>query len=136
MFNATEVERKTREFNILMDMQINLSSYRTSGHYLSLSLHRQSWNSLGTKNVSSTHGEIFLKGKQITTREKMRQKTHRVYPPERLQTSLLARLQKKSLEHNGCFSDRNRESENHQWTISLVCKTDFKQIVEVLFQCF
>ena len=31
---------------------------------------------------------------------------------------------------------RNEESVNTQWTISLVRKTTFKKIVEVLFQCF
>ena len=32
--------------------------------------------------------------------EKMQQKSHHVYPPEIIQTGLLSRLQKKSLEHN------------------------------------
>ena len=43
MCKATEVERKIRERNLLIDLQINLSSCRTSDHYLSLSLHRLSW---------------------------------------------------------------------------------------------
>ena len=33
----------------------------------------------------------------------MQQKSHRAYPPEIIQTSLLGRLQKKSLEHNDCL---------------------------------
>ena len=42
MFKAAKVERKIREINLLINMQINLSSCRTSDHYLSLSLQRLS----------------------------------------------------------------------------------------------
>ena len=33
MFKANEVERKIREVNLLIDMQINLSSFRISDHF-------------------------------------------------------------------------------------------------------
>ena len=59
MINATEVERKIREINILIDMQINFSSCRTSDNYLLLSLQRLSWDSLGAKNVSSIHRKFY-----------------------------------------------------------------------------
>ena len=36
MFKAAEVERKIREINLFVDLQINLSLCRTSDHYLSL----------------------------------------------------------------------------------------------------
>ena len=55
MFEATEAERKIREINLLMDMQINILFCRTSEHYFSLYLKRLSWDLLKTKNVSSTH---------------------------------------------------------------------------------
>ena len=35
MFIATEVEIKIREINLLIDMQIHLSSCRTSNYYFS-----------------------------------------------------------------------------------------------------
>ena len=35
--------------------------------------------------------------------EKMRQKSHLVYPPEIIQINSLGMLQKKSLEHNDCL---------------------------------
>ena len=50
MFKAVEVERKIR-INLLTDMQINLSLYKTSDHYL--------WDSIGTKNLSSTNVQNF-----------------------------------------------------------------------------
>ena len=40
MLKATKVEKKKREINLLIDLHINLSSCRTSDHYLSLSLER------------------------------------------------------------------------------------------------
>ena len=61
-------------------------------------------------------------------------KSNRVYP-EIIQTSTLGRPQKKSLKRNDCLY-RNGKSENSQRTICLVRKITFKQIVEVLFQCF
>ena len=61
MFEATEVERKTREINLLIDMQRNLSSCRTSDHYFFLSLQQLSWDSLRTKNVSSVHSQNYCK---------------------------------------------------------------------------
>ena len=59
MFKATEVEIKIREINLLIDMQINLSLCRPSGHYFLVCLQRLSWDSLGTKNVSSAHAQNF-----------------------------------------------------------------------------
>ena len=59
MFKATEAEKKIREINLFMDMQINLSLCRTSENYFSLYLKRLSWDSLRTKNVSSTHAQNF-----------------------------------------------------------------------------
>ena len=50
------------------------------------------------------HAQNFWKVyKQIMTAEKIWQKSHCVYPPEIIQTSMLGRLQKKSLEHNDCL---------------------------------
>ena len=61
MFKATELERKIREINLFIKMQINLSSCKTSDHYLLLSLQRLSLGLLGTKNVLSTHAQNFQK---------------------------------------------------------------------------
>ena len=61
MFKATEVERETRETTLFIDMQINLSSCRTSDHYLSQSLQKFHVDSLGTKNVSSMLVQTFWK---------------------------------------------------------------------------
>ena len=49
------------------------------------------------------HCTEVLEGKQIIAAEKMWWKSQSVCPPEMIQTSLLGRLQKKSLEHNECF---------------------------------
>ena len=64
MLKAAEVDRKIREINILINMEINLSSCRTSDHYLSLSVQLLPWDSLGTKNVSS-HAQNFLKENKL-----------------------------------------------------------------------
>ena len=61
MVKATEIEIKIREINPHINMQINPSSCRTSDHYFSLSLQSLSRDSLGTKNVLSTHAQNFLK---------------------------------------------------------------------------
>ena len=45
----------------------------------------------------------LLEGNQIMGMEKMRLKSHRVYPPEIIQTTSLGRLQKKLLELNDCL---------------------------------
>ena len=55
MFKTTEVERKTRKINLLIDLQINISSCRTSYLYFSLLSIDFHADSIGTKNVSSTH---------------------------------------------------------------------------------
>ena len=94
MFKATEVERKIREINLLINMQINLSSCRTSNHDISLSLQRLSRNSLGTKNLSSAHARNFWMVNKSW--QPKRCGRIRVYP-EIIQTSLLGRLQ---MEHN------------------------------------
>ena len=60
MFKTTEVEKTIREINLLIDMQMNLSSCRTSAYYF-LSVQRLLLDSLGTKNVSSTHPQNFWK---------------------------------------------------------------------------
>ena len=50
-------------------------------------------------------------GKQIMAAEKMRQKSHRVYLSEIIQSSSLGRWQKKSLEHNDvCIGTESQES--------------------------
>ena len=64
MLKAAEVDRKIREINILINMEINLSSCRTSDHYLSLSVQSLPWDSLGTKNVSSL-AQNFLKENKL-----------------------------------------------------------------------
>ena len=61
MFKATDVERKIRDLTLLIDMQINLSSSRTSEHYFSLSIQQLSWDWLGTKNVSSMLAQNICK---------------------------------------------------------------------------
>ena len=99
MFKTTEAEWKINKSTC--HMQINLSLCRTSDHYFSLSLQRLSWDSLGTKNVSSTHAQNFWK--VIKCRQKRCGRNHIVYSPEIIQTSSLVRLQKKSLEHNDCL---------------------------------
>ena len=102
MFKAAEVERKIREINLLINIHINLSFYGTSGHYFLLSLQRLSCDSLWTKNVSSTPAQNFWKVNMMAA-EKMWSKLHCVYSPEIMQTTLLGRLQKKSLQHNDCL---------------------------------
>ena len=101
MFKATEVERKIRDITLLIDMQINLSSWRTSEHYFSLSIQQLSWDWLGTKNVSSMLAQNVCKINKSW--QQMRQKSHPAYPPEIIQTSSLSKMQKKSLEHNDCL---------------------------------
>ena len=60
MFKATEVgKKKKKKRNKSPYRYANLSSYRTSDHYFSLSLQRLSWDSLGTKNTSSKHAQNF-----------------------------------------------------------------------------
>ena len=61
MFRASESEEKIREINLLIDMQVNLFACRTSDHYFLLSLQWLSWDSSGTKNVSSTLAQNFWK---------------------------------------------------------------------------
>ena len=80
-------------------MQINLSSCRTSDHYFSLSLQQLSWDLLGSKNVSSQASAKFFEGKQIKAAEKMWQKLDCIYPHKIMQTSLLGKQQKNSMEH-------------------------------------
>ena len=60
MFKAAEVERKIRGINLLIDMQINLC-VKNVRPLFSLSLQRLSYDSLGTKNVSSTNARNFWK---------------------------------------------------------------------------
>ena len=57
MFRATEAERKIREINLLIKMQINVQSCRNSDQYFSQSLKQLSWDPLGTKNESSKHAQ-------------------------------------------------------------------------------
>ena len=54
MFKVTELGKK-REINLLIDMETNLSLCRNSDHYFSQPLQQLPRDSLGTKNVSSTH---------------------------------------------------------------------------------
>ena len=61
MFKSTEVERKIREINLLINMYRNLSLSRTSDHFFLLSLQQLSWDLLGTKSISSTHVQNFWK---------------------------------------------------------------------------
>ena len=141
MFKATEVERKIREINLLIDLQVNLSQCRNSDHYFSVS----------PVIVIRTHQELkciiyiyeeFLEGKKIMAAEKMQQESHLVYLPEipgLEQSSMLGRLHKNHWNTmTACMQHPygNGESGNSQQTISLVCKITSKQIVEVLFQCF
>ena len=58
MFKVTEVERKIREINQLIDMQITLSLCRTSDHYFLLSLQQLSWDLLEECIILSLH-KIF-----------------------------------------------------------------------------
>ena len=101
MLKAAEGERKIREINLFIDIQIDLSVCKNSNHYFSRSMQLLSWHSLGAKNVSMV--DKCSKGKQITAAENMWKKLHRVYPAEIIQTSSLGRLQKKLLEHNECL---------------------------------
>ena len=134
MFKTTEVERKTRKINLLIDLQINISSCRTSYLYFSLLSSDFHADSIGTKNVI-IYTCAKLKGKQIIAAEKM----YHVYSPEIIQSTSLARLWKNHWNTMTACLQRpyqNGESENLQRTMSLVSKITFKQIVEVLFQCF
>ena len=131
MFKAAEVGRKIRETNLLINMQINLSSSRISDLYFQLSLQQLSWDLLGTKNISSTHVPKCLEGKQIVATENMWQKSHRVYPPEIINQFAGYAAEKNHwdtmtacMQHLYC----NEISGNPQQTISLVYKITFKQI--------
>ena len=67
--------------------------------------------------------------------EKMWLKSHRIYPPEIIQTTWLGRLQKKILEHDDCLyvvSILQQRVRKPQTPIFIVCDITFKQIVEVL----
>ena len=66
------------EINVLIDMQKNLSSCRTSDHYFSLSIQRLSWDSLGTKNISSLHVLNFWKVNK-SWRQKICGRNHILY---------------------------------------------------------
>ena len=55
MTKAIEVERKIKEINLLIDMQINLAVCKTSDHCFAPSLQKLSLDSLRTKTASSTH---------------------------------------------------------------------------------
>ena len=133
MFKATEVERKTRKINLLIDLQKLIFSSIIS-HYLSCKCRK---DSLGTKNVSSTHRQNWKVNKSL--RQKRCGKWYHVYPPEIIQSTLLGRLRKSHWKTMTACIQRpyqNGESENLQQTMSLVRKITFKQIVKVLFQCF
>ena len=133
MFKATEVERKTREINLLIDLQKLIFSSIIS-HYLSCKCRK---DSLGTKNVSSTHVQNWKVNKSL--RQTRCGKWYHVYPPEIIQSTLLGRLRKNHWKTMTACIQRpyqNGESENLQRTMSLVRKITVKQIVEVLFQCF
>ena len=78
MFKVTEVESKIREINLLIDLQINLSSCKTTDHYFSLSLQRLSCDSLETKNLSSAHAQKFRKVNK-SLRQKVHTRNHIVY---------------------------------------------------------
>ena len=60
MFKGTEVKKKKREINLLIDLQINLCLCKISEHYCSLSLQQLLWDT-GTKNVPSTQAQNFWK---------------------------------------------------------------------------
>ena len=133
MFKATEVERKTREINLLIDLQKLIFSSIIS-HCLFCKCRK---GSLGTENVSSTHVQNWKVNKPL--RQKRCSKGYHVYPPEIIQSTLLGRLRKnhrKTMTACIWHPYQNGESENFQRTMSLVRKITFKQIVEVLFQCF
>ena len=70
MFKVTELGKK-REINLLIDMETNLSLCRNSDHYFSQPLQQLPRDSLGTKNVSSTHAQNILEVEQIMAIEKM-----------------------------------------------------------------
>ena len=59
MIKAIEVERKIKEINLLIDMQINLVVCKTSDHCFAPSLQKLSLDSLRTKTVSSAHTQNF-----------------------------------------------------------------------------
>ena len=59
MFKATEVEIIIKEINLLIDMQINL--FVQNFIPLFLALQRLSWDSVGTKNISSICAQNFWK---------------------------------------------------------------------------
>ena len=133
MFKATEVERKTRKINLLIDLQKLIFSSIIS-HYLSCKCRK---DSLGTKNVSCTNVQNWKVNKSL--RQKRCGKWYHVYPPEIIQSTLLGRLWKNHWKTMTACIQRpyqNGASENLQQTMSLVRKITFKQIVEVLFQCF
>ena len=118
MFEATEVERKIKEINLLIDMQINLSLCRISYHYFSLSLQQLPWDSIRTKMDHLCMRKIF--GKQ--TNHGSRKDAAEITPciscwNNKLDYKLArwGRLLKKSLEQVTACMKRlyhNRESGN------------------------
>ena len=103
MFKATEIERKIREINLLINMQTNLSSCTTSDHYfLCVSSHCHGTRQELKMYYVQTCAKV-LEDKQIMVAEKRQQNSHCIYHPEIIQTSSMVRMQKKSLEHNDCL---------------------------------
>ena len=101
MFKATEVERKMREINLLIYLQINISSCKTLDHYFLLSLQRLLCGLVRDQKCIIDARPKFIKGKQMAA-EKTWQKSHRVYPLKIIQISSLGRLQEILLEHHDC----------------------------------
>ena len=123
MFKATEAEMKIRETNLLINMQINLFLCRTSQHYFLLSLQQLLWDQLGIKNASTTHAQNVRRVNKLG-QQKRCGRNH-----------IMHFLKQYKLIH-WVNPYHNRESGNPQQTIPVVHKIIFKQIVEMLFQCF
>ena len=123
MFKATEVERKMREINLLIDMKINLFLCRTSDYHFLLSLQWFSWDSLATGNVSSRHAQNFWMVNKSWWQKKCG-RNHILYPHKIVQTSELGRVAEKIigtqwlLVSSICISLECQETPNGQYSQS------------------
>ena len=131
MFKAAVVERNIRNKS---NRSANKSFFVQNCRFFSLSLQWLSWDSLRTKNISSTHSQIFCKVNELWLQKRCG-RNHIVYILSKIiQTSSLGRLQKKLLQHNDYFY----VAFVLQWRFRkpLTANVKILWIVKVLFQCF
>ena len=133
MFKAAVVERNIRNTS---NRSANKSFFVHNCRFFSLSLQWLSWDLLRTKNISSTHSQIFCKVNELWLQKRCG-RNHIVYILSKIiQTSSLGRLQKKLLQTQWMLLCSICTATEIQKTTNRECQNTLKQIVKVLFQCF